>query len=154
MMTSSTRSGGMPVRSTRDRTQVAPSCGAGTPASDPMKAPMGVLTPATIIVWVFTIVVLRRGPRPSGSRFVLYDRSRALSPEFYARKEPGSTRSTVAGRSWGAVQGRNAGLTKVPKARRRSPLHRAHKLIVDVDRASRDVGACREGRIDEVRSGA
>src|SRR5271166_881370 len=58
MITSSTRSAGTPVRSSNALTQVAPSCAAGTPASAPMKAPIGVLTPVTINDCVLAIVMV------------------------------------------------------------------------------------------------
>src|SRR5512142_1413005 len=58
MKTSSIRSTGTPVRATRALTQVAPSWGAGTAASPPIMAPIGVRTPATIIVSVFAIVMV------------------------------------------------------------------------------------------------
>ena len=58
MMTSLTWSTGTPVRATRPLTQVAASCGAGTAASPPMKAPIAVRTPATIIASFVAIVMV------------------------------------------------------------------------------------------------
>ena len=58
MMTSSIWSAGTPVRATRALTQVAPSCVAGTAASPPLMAPIGVRTPATIIASVLAIVMV------------------------------------------------------------------------------------------------
>ena len=63
MKTSSTWSTGTPVRATRPLTQVAASCGAGTAASPPMKAPIAVRTPATIIA---SLRCHRHGPRSCG----------------------------------------------------------------------------------------